>query len=53
MQTHDFSYKDAIKQIEEGQKNIATNWQAYLLTYLTPEEEQLTKTSCSLNEHIP
>jgi len=42
VQTHRLSFKDARKQIEETQKNIAANWQAYLHTYLTAEEKQLT-----------
>ncbi len=43
VQTAEFTYSHAIDQIQQSENNIATNWKAYMLTYLTPEEEQLAK----------
>ena len=38
----------AKEQIEKAQQNITTNWQAYLHTYLTSDEEKLTKQAAVL-----
>jgi PAS domain S-box-containing protein len=48
VQTGQLSYKDAIKNIQEAEKDIAFNWDAYLLTYLTPEEAKIAKLSSGL-----
>ena len=48
VQTHRLAFKEGLNQIQEAEKNITVNWEAYMLTYLTPEEEQLAKQTSGL-----
>ena len=41
VQNHSATFNQAALQIEQAQKTIDTNWAAYKLTYLTPEETKL------------
>jgi len=51
VQTHQRTYGEALKIIDESNKRISINWKAYMLTYLTPEEEQLAmQTSVLMNK---
>ncbi len=53
VQTSKLGFKEATKKILEAEKNIHENWKAYLLTYLTPEEDRLAKqTSVLMNQSI-
>ncbi len=43
VQNHQMSNIEAEKQVLQAEQNISSNWQAYLQTYLTPEETELAK----------
>jgi PAS domain S-box-containing protein len=45
------SYSDALQQVKQAHDSIKANWENYSLTYLTPEEKQLTvKTKFQINK---
>lgn len=47
------TFSDAGKQVQETEKIISDNWKAYLLTYLTPEEDKLAKqVSVLMNQSV-
>ncbi|ESU26212.1 signal transduction histidine kinase [Flavobacterium limnosediminis JC2902] len=47
----EINYAEARKKIQECQDNINNNWNTYLLTYLTPEENKLAdETTVLLNK---
>lgn len=48
---HQLVYQEGLKQITDEEQSIHKNWQAYLLTYLTPEEDELAKQSTILINH--
>jgi len=48
LESHEFNDDQAYKWIEENEVKIHTNWEAYKLTCLTPEEAQLVKKTQSV-----
>ncbi len=42
------TYKQALREVQRSEDSIGTNWKAYLLTYLTPEEKQLAGQAADL-----
>ncbi len=43
VENHLLTYDKAREELRQAQETINTNWQAYKLTYLTPQEAQLVK----------
>ena len=43
VENHLLAYDEAKKDLQQAQHTINTNWQAYKLTYLTPQEAQMVR----------
>ena len=48
VQTFHVAFREAADRIQTAQKNISAEWKAYMLTYLTPEENRLADQTSSL-----
>jgi len=47
------TFNQAKQQVQDAEERMAVNWDAYMLTYLTPEEVQLAKQASGLMNQSP